>query len=207
MSHSPSCPCPHVAERIYLGEVLPLELPQRPASDIKQERLVRETGEAGEKPLDDGGRRHHELARPCEERNGRRIRGIPCRPRDASTHRVPARVDDPHPHRAGATIRTDADEKRGVHADPLRRRNQTSCSSCAPIGRRTRLLLALVRCCLGDVIVEAMLRGYLLEETLAWLLRDSAYEFLTARDWDPELEGHGAKLQVRGVRGSRIRAD
>ena len=59
---------------------------------------------------------------------------------------------------------------------------------------------------LSKVIAEASLRGYLLEETLAWLLRDSAYELLTARDKDPELEGHGAELKVRG-RGAAHQVD
>jgi hypothetical protein len=56
------------------------------------------------------------------------------------------------------------------------------------------------------VIAEATLRGYLLEETLAWLLRESAYELLTGDDMDPELEGHGAELKVRG-RGAAHQVD
>jgi hypothetical protein len=59
---------------------------------------------------------------------------------------------------------------------------------------------------LGGVIAEASLRGYLLAEALAWLLRDSAYELLNARDSDPELEGHGAELKIRG-RGAPHQVD
>src|SRR5258708_15522345 len=59
---------------------------------------------------------------------------------------------------------------------------------------------------LSGMIAETSLRGYLLEETLAWLLRDSAYELLTARESDPELEAHGAELKVRG-RGAMHQVD
>jgi hypothetical protein len=59
---------------------------------------------------------------------------------------------------------------------------------------------------LSGVIAETTLRGYLLEETLTWLLRDSAYELLTARDSDPELVTQGAELRVRG-RGATHQVD
>jgi hypothetical protein len=65
---------------------------------------------------------------------------------------------------------------------------------------------AHVAAILSGVIAETTLRGYLLEETLAWLLRDSAYELLTARDSDPELVTQGAELRVRG-RGATHQVD
>lgn len=53
---------------------------------------------------------------------------------------------------------------------------------------------------------QAVLRGYLLEEALAWLLRNSGYELLTDKDQDPEaldwdrgalvVHGRGADHQV-----------
>ncbi|MCZ4120254.1 hypothetical protein [Streptomyces sp. H39-S7] len=61
------------------------------------------------------------------------------------------------------------------------------------------------------MIAEAVLRGYILEEVLAWLLRSSGYEVLTARD-DQEkvpwkvLEERNHGLVVRG-RGAWHQAD
>jgi hypothetical protein len=54
---------------------------------------------------------------------------------------------------------------------------------------------------------RAVLRGYLLEEALAWLLRNSGYELLTDKDQDPEALGwdHGA-LVVHG-RGADHQVD
>ena len=46
---------------------------------------------------------------------------------------------------------------------------------------------------------RAMLRGYLLEETLAWLLRESGYQLLVDAVQDPvELVADGSTLRVRG---------
>jgi hypothetical protein len=46
---------------------------------------------------------------------------------------------------------------------------------------------------------RAVLRGYLLEEALAWLLRNSGYELLTEKDQDPEaLDWKRGALVVRG---------
>ncbi|MGW0957100.1 hypothetical protein ACWDAO_14675 [Streptomyces sp. NPDC001212] len=56
------------------------------------------------------------------------------------------------------------------------------------------------------MITEAALRGYLLEEVLAWLLRSSGYEILTARDdrdkkpWKVlEERNHGLVVRGRGA--------
>ncbi|MBP2067582.1 restriction endonuclease [Streptomyces iranensis] len=61
------------------------------------------------------------------------------------------------------------------------------------------------------VITEAALRGYLLEEVLAWLLRSSGYEVLTAKDDQDKkpwrvLEERNHGLVVRG-RGAWHQAD
>jgi hypothetical protein len=57
------------------------------------------------------------------------------------------------------------------------------------------------------VIGEPALRGYLLEETLAWLLRSSAYDLLVSADQDPaELVANGNELRVRG-RGTTHQVD
>jgi hypothetical protein len=61
------------------------------------------------------------------------------------------------------------------------------------------------------VITEAALRGYLLEEVLAWLLRSSGYEVLTAKDDEDKkpwrvLEERNHGLVVRG-RGAWHQAD
>lgn len=57
------------------------------------------------------------------------------------------------------------------------------------------------------MIRESALRGYLLEEALAWLLRNSAYELLVSADQDPaELEPRGNELRVRG-RGTTHQVD
>ncbi|MEU5931052.1 hypothetical protein [Micromonospora sp. NPDC047187] len=54
---------------------------------------------------------------------------------------------------------------------------------------------------------EAQVRGYLLEEVIAWLLRRSGYELLTEQvAGDPALEMTGAGLAVRG-RSARHQAD
>jgi hypothetical protein len=54
---------------------------------------------------------------------------------------------------------------------------------------------------------RAVLRGYLLEEALAWLLRNSGYELLTDKDQDPEaLDWDRGALVVRG-RGANHQAD
>ncbi|WP_329133549.1 restriction endonuclease [Streptomyces sp. NBC_01476] len=46
---------------------------------------------------------------------------------------------------------------------------------------------------------RAMLRGYLLEEALAWLLRESGYRLLVREDQDPyELVADGITLRVKG---------
>jgi hypothetical protein len=52
-----------------------------------------------------------------------------------------------------------------------------------------------------------MLRGYLLEEALAWLLRESGYRLLVREDQDPyELVAQGSTLRVRG-RGAEHQVD
>ena len=57
------------------------------------------------------------------------------------------------------------------------------------------------------MISERALRGYLLEEALAWMLRGSAYDLLVSVDQDPdELVPHGADLLVRG-RGANHQVD
>jgi hypothetical protein len=57
------------------------------------------------------------------------------------------------------------------------------------------------------VASQAQVRGYLLEEVLAWLLRKNGYGLLTAPvSGDPALEMNGAGLAVRG-RGARHQAD
>ena len=69
------------------------------------------------------------------------------------------------------------------------------------------LTLALIADTVSGVIRESTLRGYLLEEALAWLLRSSAYELLVSADQDPaELEPHGYGLRVRG-RGTTHHVD
>jgi hypothetical protein len=56
------------------------------------------------------------------------------------------------------------------------------------------------------VISEPSWRGYILEEVLAWLLRGSGYELLVVPGDDPELDGRGGDLRVRG-RGATHQAD
>lgn len=57
------------------------------------------------------------------------------------------------------------------------------------------------------VLKEAALRGYLLEECLAWLLRGSGYRLLlSAADDTEELEARGQELRVRG-RGTSHQVD
>ena len=57
------------------------------------------------------------------------------------------------------------------------------------------------------MFTETQLRGYLLEETLAWLLQDSGYALLTSREDDPdELLGETGNLRVKG-RGTSHQAD
>ena len=57
------------------------------------------------------------------------------------------------------------------------------------------------------MVTRSVLRGYLLEETLAWLLRHSGYELLVSDEQDPiELESHGGDLRVRG-RGTTHQVD
>jgi len=59
----------------------------------------------------------------------------------------------------------------------------------------------------GDVIRGSALRGYLLEETLAWLLRSTAYDLLVSANQDPaELVAEGNELRVRG-RGTTHQVD
>ena len=54
---------------------------------------------------------------------------------------------------------------------------------------------------------RAVLRGYLLEEALAWLLRNSGYELLTDRDRIPRrLTGDRGALVVHG-RGAEHKVD
>lgn len=54
---------------------------------------------------------------------------------------------------------------------------------------------------------DSALRGYLLEESLAWLLRFSGYRLLVHEDQDPEeLVSHGDTLRVRG-RGALHQVD
>lgn len=54
---------------------------------------------------------------------------------------------------------------------------------------------------------EAVIRGYLLEECLAWLLRGSGYRLLVSADDDPvELQAQGQELRVRG-RGTSHQVD
>lgn len=54
---------------------------------------------------------------------------------------------------------------------------------------------------------EPVLRGYLLEECLAWLLRGSGYRLLVSVDDDPvELRAQGQELRVRG-RGTSHQVD
>ncbi|MEV4078777.1 hypothetical protein AB0J43_00610 [Nonomuraea fuscirosea] len=55
--------------------------------------------------------------------------------------------------------------------------------------------------------LEAILRGYLLEEALAWLLRSSGYQLLVAAEQDPQdLVSEGSTLKVRG-RGTAHQVD
>jgi len=57
------------------------------------------------------------------------------------------------------------------------------------------------------VFTESQLRGYILEETLASLLRESGYALLMSPDEDPEeLAGRIGHLRVRG-RGTNHQAD
>lgn len=57
------------------------------------------------------------------------------------------------------------------------------------------------------MVTRGALRGYLLEESLAWLLRHSGYNLLVSDDHDPaELESHGSDLRVRG-RGTTHQVD
>jgi hypothetical protein len=53
---------------------------------------------------------------------------------------------------------------------------------------------------------EAVLRGYLLEEALAWLLRSSGYRLLVSAEDDPELEAQGHEIRVKG-RGTSHQVD
>jgi hypothetical protein len=57
------------------------------------------------------------------------------------------------------------------------------------------------------MVAESVLRGYLLEETLAWLLRGSGYRLLVNADQDPvELVAQGQEVRVRG-RGTSHQVD
>jgi hypothetical protein len=56
------------------------------------------------------------------------------------------------------------------------------------------------------VVRASALRGYLLEEALAWLLRGSGYRLLTDAKGEPELVAHGQELRVRG-RGASHQVD
>lgn len=56
------------------------------------------------------------------------------------------------------------------------------------------------------MIGEPALRGYLLEEALAWLLRNSGYRLLTADDQDRQLVTNGNTLRVQG-RGAQHQVD
>jgi hypothetical protein len=57
------------------------------------------------------------------------------------------------------------------------------------------------------VATRSVLRGYLLEESLAWMLRHSGYNLLVSADQDPaELESNGSQLRVRG-RGTTHQVD
>lgn len=57
------------------------------------------------------------------------------------------------------------------------------------------------------MIRESQLRGYLLEEALAWLLRNSGYRLLVDESQDPvELVGSGSALRVKG-RGAEHQVD
>jgi hypothetical protein len=57
------------------------------------------------------------------------------------------------------------------------------------------------------MISEASLRGYVLEELLAWLLQDNGYQLLVTESQDPEALTHGPHgLLVRG-RGANHQAD
>ena len=59
----------------------------------------------------------------------------------------------------------------------------------------------------GAVISEAQLRGYLLEEALAWLMRYSGYRPLVRQSQDPdELVQRGNGLRVSG-RGAEHQVD
>jgi hypothetical protein len=59
---------------------------------------------------------------------------------------------------------------------------------------------------LEPVVRASALRGYLLEEALAWLLRGSGYRLLTDATGEPELIAHGQELLVRG-RGAAHQVD
>jgi len=54
---------------------------------------------------------------------------------------------------------------------------------------------------------RAVLRGYLLEEALAWLLRNSGYELLTDKDQDPEALGWDRGALVVHGRGADHQVD
>lgn len=57
------------------------------------------------------------------------------------------------------------------------------------------------------MVTESVLRGYLLEESLAWLLRGSGYRLLVNAEEDPaELLAQGQELRVRG-RGTSHQVD
>jgi hypothetical protein len=57
------------------------------------------------------------------------------------------------------------------------------------------------------MIRESQLRGYLLEEALAWLLRNTGYRLLVDESQDPtELVGSGSALRVKG-RGAEHQVD
>lgn len=57
------------------------------------------------------------------------------------------------------------------------------------------------------MVAEAVLRGYLLEEALAWLLRGSGYRLLVSADEDPvDLLAQGHEVRVRG-RGTSHQVD
>jgi hypothetical protein len=73
--------------------------------------------------------------------------------------------------------------------------------------RAQPLTLTAVSDIVAAMTAPAVLRGYLLEEALAWLLRNTGYRLLVHESQDPdELVTHGSELRVRG-RGTTHQVD
>lgn len=84
----------------------------------------------------------------------------------------------------------------------------TATGQSAPLLKTNHLVTpTITRAIVPVMTYRAVLRGYLLEEAIAWLLRNSGYRLLVHENQDPdELEMYGGLLCVKG-RGARHQVD